>query len=110
MTYDFNRLDPQSFEHLVQALARKILGNGTVSFGAGPDGGREATFEAKAPYPSLAEPWDGYWVVQAKFRAVGAPGEEKDVAWVKKQLIGDLKKYGSRKTKVRGKKICAGIE
>ena len=65
--YALNRLSSRSFEHLVQSLAVKILGAGITIFGDGPDGGREATFEGKVLYPSGADPWDGYGVVQVKF-------------------------------------------
>lgn len=43
--YDLNRLGPREFEHLVQALALKHLGNGVQVFGDGPDGSREAAFD-----------------------------------------------------------------
>ncbi|HEX6097822.1 MAG TPA: hypothetical protein VF432_15965 [Thermoanaerobaculia bacterium] len=66
--FDFTGLSTGSFESLAQALAVKVLGAGTVIFGAGPDGGREATYEGRVKYPSAAEQWDGYIVLQAKFR------------------------------------------
>ena len=65
--YALNRLSPREFEHLVQALATKLIGPGIVVFGDGPDGGREATFDRKIPFPSIVDPWDGYGVIQAKF-------------------------------------------
>jgi hypothetical protein len=45
MNYDLNRLNPIEFEHLIQSLLKKIIGQGTITFGQGPDGGREATYE-----------------------------------------------------------------
>ena len=51
-----------------RALAARVLGSGIVVFGDGPDGGREATFERKLTFPSTVEGWDGYGVVQAKYR------------------------------------------
>ena len=65
--YNLAGLSPSSFEQLVQALASKIVAPGAAIFGAGPDGAREAAFEGKMQYPSIASPWDGYLVVQAKF-------------------------------------------
>ena len=65
--YDLNRLNNRSFEQLVQALAVDVFGQGLIIFGDGPDGGREATFDFKVPYPSEVDEWDGYCVVQAKF-------------------------------------------
>jgi len=34
----------------------------TITFGDGPDGGREATYSGKAPYPSSDEQWEGEWI------------------------------------------------
>lgn len=45
MNYDLNGLNPIEFEHLIQSLLKKIIGQGTITFGQGPDGGREATYE-----------------------------------------------------------------
>jgi hypothetical protein len=44
--YDFTGLSTRSFEKMVQALALKTLGSDLVIFGDGPDGGREAAFDA----------------------------------------------------------------
>jgi hypothetical protein len=100
MPYDLTRLDPHNFEHLIQSLSRKILGYGTVSFGRGPDGGREASFKGKAPFPSTSTCWDGYWVIQAKYRSIATAEEGKDFSWVKTNLQAELEKYATRKTKV----------
>jgi hypothetical protein len=87
--YDLSGLSPRSFERLLQAIAAKVLGPGLTVFGDGPDGGREATFEGKVPFPSAADCWDGYCVVQAKFRqrpdATGNDGR-----WAMKQLQEEL--------------------
>jgi hypothetical protein len=66
--YNFSSFSPRSFEHLIQALCQKILGPGIRVHGDGPDGGREASFRGRVPYPSAVEYWEGYGVVQAKFR------------------------------------------
>jgi hypothetical protein len=68
MQYDFSRFSAGSFEALIQALCQKILGSGTVVFGPGPDGGRDATFDGEVPYPSTSDRWKGYIVIQAKCR------------------------------------------
>ncbi len=65
--YELNRLGETQFEHLVQALAKKFIAPGTTTFGAGPDGGREATYSGRSTFPSTADPWDGNWIIQAKF-------------------------------------------
>ncbi|MGA2308041.1 MAG: hypothetical protein ABSG57_00660 [Candidatus Bathyarchaeia archaeon] len=66
-TYDLDGLGEKEFERMCQSLLKGIIGNGTTTFGEGPDGGREATFRGRAPYPSAYEQWDGNWIFQVKF-------------------------------------------
>jgi hypothetical protein len=99
MNYTFNHLSPDIFENLIQSLSRKILGNSTLTFGAGPDGGREATFEGMAPFPSEKECWQGKWIIQAKFR--NRPDSKTDFNWVKKEFKQEMGKFESRKVKVK---------
>jgi hypothetical protein len=87
--YNLSGLSPRSFEQLIQAIAIKVIGPGILIFGDGPDGGREATFEGLIPYPSKESPWDGYGIVQAKFRQF-PQGSEKDGKWAKQQLRQEL--------------------
>ncbi len=75
--YDLDGLGDVEFEHLVQTLLKVVIGNGTTTFGTGPDGGREATFQGKAPYPSLSDQWEGLWIFQAKFHDTKHIGLEK---------------------------------
>src|SRR5947209_5977029 len=90
--YDFSGLSPRSFEKLVQALAVAILGPGTVVYGDGPNGGREATFEGKVTVPPKADPWRGYVVIQAKF--LQRPRDPNfDGNWAVGQLHGELEAY-----------------
>ena len=90
--YDLSRLTSRSFEHLVQSLATKVMGPGIVVFGDGPDGGREATFERKVPYPTPVDAWEGYGVVQAKYRQ--RPGDtQQDGNWAVDQLKEEIRKY-----------------
>jgi hypothetical protein len=79
--YDLTRLGDREFEHLTQALALQVLGTGVSVFGDGPDGGREATFEGRTRFPQPGEHWDGYGVVQAKFkrRPVGGARDVTDL-------------------------------
>src|SRR5260370_30786199 len=84
--YALDRLAQQEFERLVQALLKTIIRPGTTTFGAGPDGGREATFTGRAHYPSTSEQWNGAWIFQAKFhdtRQLGPDGSRE-------QLLRDL--------------------
>ncbi|MGW5478534.1 NACHT domain-containing protein [Streptomyces sp. NPDC004008] len=94
MDYDLNRLGEREFEHLTQALAIKVLGPGVEAFGDGADGGREATFEGKLnfPHPDPGGPWEGYGVIQAKFRyRPRDPGN--NATWLKDQLKGEFEKW-----------------
>ena len=90
--YDLSQLSSRSFEHLIQALAVKVLGPGVGIFGDGPDGAREATFDGRVPYPSTADNWNGYGVVQAKFRQRSA-NVTQDGDWAVAQLKSELNKY-----------------
>jgi hypothetical protein len=100
MDYDFSRLSTRSFEQLVQALAASVIGPGIVVFGDGPDGGREATFDGRIAFPSPAEPWHGYGVVQAKFRQ-RPEGGGKDGDWALTELKKELDKFSSRARNLR---------
>ena len=90
--YDLSQLSSRSFEQLLQALAAKVLGPGLGIFGDGPDGGREATFHGKVPYPFVDDSWDGYGVLQAKFRQRSG-NVTQDGDWAVTQLKSEIKKY-----------------
>jgi len=90
--YDLTRLGDREFEHLSQALALQVLGPGVSVFGDGPDGGREAAFEGRMRFPDPDEPWDGYGIVQAKFKQRLA-GDGKDAAWLLRQLQAELETW-----------------
>ncbi|WP_155951627.1 NACHT domain-containing NTPase [Pseudomonas sp. FGI182] len=98
MDYDFSRLSTRSFEQLTQAIALAAIGPGVCIFGDGPDGGREATFEGKVAYPSVADPWSGYGVIQAKFRQKPGP---KDGDWAVAELKKDLEKFLDKERNLR---------
>ncbi|MBX7555427.1 hypothetical protein K1Y78_48000 [Streptomyces sp. tea 10] len=76
-----------SFEHLTQALAKCVLGPGVSVFGDGKDGGREATFEGQVNFPHPGQEWDGYGVIQAKFRQ--RPGAD-DAEWMERNIQKEL--------------------
>lgn len=101
MNYTLNNLGPNNFERLVQALSKKIIGEGVKIYGAGPDGQRECTFEGKANYPSNEEGWDGYWVVQAKFK--DSSTKKDDFTWLKQCFQEEMKNFAKKKT--NGKRI-----
>ena len=92
--YNLYGLSWRSFEQLIQALAAKFIGPRIVIFGDGSDGGREATYEGKIPYPAEQDPWEGYLVLQAKFRQrLAAPGAESDAEWALAALRGELNAF-----------------
>jgi hypothetical protein len=93
MADDLTGLGPQGFERLCQALATCVLGPGIEVFGAGPDGGREASFAGLPHYPSPQDPWAGYGFLQAKFKTV-VRGTPADVAWLRKQVMAELEAWG----------------
>jgi hypothetical protein len=68
-SYELSRLDANTFEHLANALALRVLGPGHTGFGPGADGGRDGFFEGTAPYPSSSDRWSGKWYIQSKFLA-----------------------------------------
>lgn len=98
MAYDFTRLGERRFEDLCRAIAVHVLGPGIEAFGDGPDGGREATYRGAVAYPStdLARGWNGYIVVQAKYRRQGAG--DKDAAWLCREITKELAAWSATDT------------
>ena len=74
---------------MCQALATYVLGAGIEAFGSGPDGGREASFRGRVPYPSPADPWNGFGIVQAKFKE-RILGTSADATWLRRQVKAEL--------------------
>ncbi|MFL6136697.1 MAG: NACHT domain-containing protein [Frankiaceae bacterium] len=100
MDYDLTGLGPREFEHLVQALCIGLWGPGLTVFGDGPDGGREATMRGPIDW-SLAsggERWEGYTVVQAKFRL--RPRDPADnLEWLLHQIGIELPRWTDKRYK-----------
>jgi len=89
MVYDLSRLGERPFENLCRALAVHVLGPGLQAFGDGPDGGREASFDGPVRFSTSPDgPWDGYGVLQAKYRRAGIG--TKDVDWLRRQVTTEL--------------------
>jgi hypothetical protein len=82
---DLTRLGTTEFEQLAQALAVKHLGPGVRVYGAGRDGGREATVNRSGDAAAPPE----YTVVQAKFRARPGPAGENAV-WLRNEIRKEL--------------------
>jgi len=88
VTYDLTRLGSNRFEHLTQALAIGYLGHGVHVFGAGPDGGREATFSGEVNMDGKGM-WSGYGVIQAKYKE-RLTTTAADQAWFFEQVTAEL--------------------
>ena len=87
-SHELTRLDSNSFEHLVNALALRVLGAGLTGFAPGPDGGRDGFFEGAAPYPNSVDQWAGRWYVQSKFHL---PHLSKDPQkWLLNQISKEI--------------------
>jgi len=92
--YNLFGLDSRSFEQLIQALSVNIIGSNIVIFGDGPDGGREASFNGAINYPNPNPNagWNGYGVIQAKFKQK-SEGAGKDGKWALNKLKKELEKF-----------------
>jgi len=90
--YNLTSLGSTEFERMVQALLKEVIGSGTITFGAGRDGAREATYQGSAPYPSTTARWDGTWIFQAKFHDTDLLGVDKARKAVLKDLETELDK------------------
>jgi hypothetical protein len=77
---------------MIQALAISVMGAGVGVFGAGGDGGREATFDGPVPITTHGHNWSGYGVIQAKYKdRLRTPKE--DASWLISQLRTELAEW-----------------
>ena len=108
--YQLERLNTRSFEQLIQSLGLEIIGKQLMIFGDGPDGGREATFEGATKYPEGKQQWNGYGMVQAKFRQQPDSLAKKNADWAIAQLHAEFSKLKPRpkqkKGNVHGERNC----
>lgn len=98
MDYNLDSLGPRNFEHLVQGLGHSEIGPGMSTFGDGPDGGREAKWEGPCKSLNSKTDWNGYGVVQAKFR-VHPQGVDDNLQWLKTEISKELKQWAKPDTK-----------
>jgi hypothetical protein len=92
MDYNFDSLGSRNFEHLAQALASKELGPKLTVYGDGADGGREAVWTGAAKSLGTSSDWNGYGVVQAKYKQF--PSSVADNAkWLKAAISAELKDW-----------------
>lgn len=88
MKHELERLGPDGFEKLIQALMTKLFGIQVKIYGDGPDRQREALIEnAHYEICSGVEAL-GRTIVQAKFKS--PDGSAKDWGWLRKQLKEEL--------------------
>lgn len=67
MKFACEDLSHKQFEDLIVFLCQNLLGMSVLGFSEGPDGGRDAKFVGTAALlPSVASPWVGTTIVQAK--------------------------------------------
>jgi len=99
MDYNFFNFNPKDFEHLVQALMQKELGNTSLVFGEGRDGARELTYEGTASFDK-EKAWSGYWVVQAKYKSK-ADSNVDNYNWIKKNYDAEIKKFRDPKRNLK---------
>ena len=92
----------RSFEQFTQAAAVHILGPGITVFGSGPDGGREATFDGRVPYPFATDTWHGFGVLQAKYKEK-SEGTQKDQDWAIRMLRQELDEFVSSTKRKRNR-------
>ncbi len=80
---------------MIQSISLQELGPGVVVYGDGKDGARDATFRGKVNYPNKSSQWDGYIIIQVKYRQKQFDEPSKAGDWALSQLETDLKKFGS---------------
>jgi hypothetical protein len=100
MEYDLTRFSFNSFQSFAQSLALHVLGPGLEVFGSGADGGRDAAFTGRANYPSSEAPWDGYTVIQAKFKEK-LTNDARDADWLVEQIKREQEKWAKASNRKR---------
>lgn len=95
--YNLHQLNELEFENLIQSLLKKIIGKGTITFGRGPDGGREATYSGSAPYSSETNNWAGEWIFQAKYHDIYIISPRQAQKILVKELKEEINKIINRK-------------
>jgi hypothetical protein len=92
--YPLESLSDRAFEQLSVALSLLVLGSGVQAFGAGPDGGREATYTGPVNWSATtgmgSDSWNGYVVIQAKQKAFSDADPSKNASWLRGQIKDEL--------------------
>jgi hypothetical protein len=100
MKFDLSKLGPREFENLTQSLALAEIGTALTFFGAGPDGGREATFEGPVTLGKNGPVVEGYGVLQAKY-CESTTTPRKDATWLIGQIRDELKQWKTSEKRTR---------
>jgi hypothetical protein len=91
--FPLEQLGPRAFEQLTVALSLQVLGSGVSAFGAGRDGGREASYQGPVNWSATSDfgegSWDGYIVIQAKQRE-NPTDPKSNAAWLKGQIDNEF--------------------
>ena len=98
MRYELGRLGPKEFENLSQTLFVGECGLGAKVYGTGRDGGREATYTGEVELEGAKGSWDGYCILQAKFKEV-IEESRKNIDWLKGQISKEIADWKERPTK-----------
>ncbi|RXJ21490.1 NACHT domain-containing protein [Lelliottia nimipressuralis] len=108
--YDLTQLDSHSFEHLVNFLSLKTLGNGVTGFAAGADGGKDGYLRGRAPYPTDLDSWEGIWFLQSKFHKPHLSSDSQK--WLIKEVAKEITQFktGNRKLRPNNWIIASNIE
>src|ERR1039457_1906080 len=95
-SYNLHGLESRTFQQLAQALTICEFGPGITVYGDGPDGGRDASYAGKLNYETLGNPWEGYTVIQAKFRQKPSGNPQVEGEWLKGQIDIEMAKFTGR--------------
>lgn len=100
--YPLEELSPRAFEQLTVALASEVIGSGVEAFGAGPDGGREATYDGPIEWSATTgfgvDSWNGYTVIQAKQRDRVYP-PQSNIKWLSDRINDELAAWENASSK-----------
>lgn len=95
--YPLESLSDRAFEQLSVALSLQVLGPGVEAFGAGPDGGREATYTGPVNWSATtgmgSDSWNGYVVIQAKQKEFSDADPHKNAVWLRGQIKDELDRW-----------------
>jgi hypothetical protein len=92
MDYNLDSLGSRNFEHMTQAMLIKVIGPKLVVFGDGPDGGREATWRGESASLGNGSQWNGYGVLQAKYK-LQTEDPSRNLVWLKSTIRSELKEW-----------------